>query len=437
MLRNSKTKKNRLKLFLINAAIIGIVIASFSLMRGNNKIVTVGSLAVNVRTEATPTSPIVTQVHKEDKVTIHEKKDGWYKITTADKAEGWVADWLLFEGTSSPYTNLPAQINQKTNLLEKPSQKSKAIKTLKRQEKITVTLEKNGWVLIDAKGDTGWIPANHISIRKNQQPTFDIKQKVHVAIDSANLQANPHEFGNDTEELEYGEEITILSKTDKDWYHVSDVQGHKGYLAPWELTERDISSQDKRPNKPMSEFTVMLDPGHGGNDPGANTNDGRILEKDLTLQTAQTVKKELEKNGYNVLMTRDKDELIELSDIAKLSSTSDADAFVSFHYDSSGIANEGSGTTTFYHQDNGKALAQAVNDSIAYLLPLQNRGFANQDYQVLRENTKPSVLLELGYINNDSDATYAQSPEYHEQVAKAVTLGLTDYFNQLENNQKK
>ena len=95
-------------------------------------------------------------------------------------------------------------------------------------------------------------------------------------------------------------------------------------------------------------------------------------------------------------MTRSGDEFVTLSRIAKKSNESKADAFVSFHYDSSGNANEGSGTTTFYRHDSGRPLAQAVNDEIASILPLENRGFAKQDYQVLRENERPAILLELG-----------------------------------------
>ena len=103
-MRKSTTSRNMIKLFLFNLLIIIIVLSGFYFMRGTNQIVEVQTTALNVHKEPGPNSKVITQVHREDKVTIKEKKSGWYKIQTADKAEGWVADWLIFDGTSSPYT---------------------------------------------------------------------------------------------------------------------------------------------------------------------------------------------------------------------------------------------------------------------------------------------------------------------------------------------
>lgn len=430
-MKRVKTNKNLLKLFLINIAIILLVFLGFFLMRGGQQIVYVDTIAANLRAQPSPFSPVITQTHQEDKVTIIDEKDHWYKIQTADKVEGWVAQWLLFDGTSGPYTNLPAIIsNRKVELKQTNDAKSKTLRKLKRKQKVTVTLELNGWVRIYTGEEYGWVKSEDVSIRKGKRPSIKEQDHLYVAVSEANLLKTKEPTSDTLTSLPYATKLNVISEQDNGWVEVSTNDGSVGFLAPFEVTTRELSKDEKKPAIPMSEFSVMLDPGHGGNDTGAQTNDGTVVEKDLTLATAKVVKKELESHGFNVLMTREKDEIVPLLNIAKKSSESQADAFISMHYDSTGEPNEGSGTTTFYNQSNSKELAQAINDSLASILPLSNRGFAKQDYLVLKENKKPSVLLELGYINNDTDASYAQSEKYHQKVADAIYDGLMYYIHE-------
>ena len=418
-------------MFIINALVIALVFVGFYYMRGNSQIATVGTTALNVREKPNAFSTVVTQVHKEDKVTITNQKNNWYKIQTADKTTGWVPEWLLFEGTSGPYTNLSASISKRNTELKKTNSKdSKTIKTLQRNDHVDATLELNGWVRVYSEGTYGWIPSDSLIIQKNRDNKYSDNQKLHVATTSAFLMSNDSTSSKQNGLLKYGTTLTYLSKTEKEWVKVKTKDGKTGYLHNWQVTSRNISSKDDKPGVPMPEFTVMLDPGHGGDDPGAQTNDGRTFEKEITLNTALTVKKELESHGFNVLMTRDYDTFVSLTDIGKMSSSSQANAFISFHFDSSLEPNTASGTTTFYRHDNGKMLAQSINDSIASILPLDNRGFGNRDYQVLRENSKPAVLLELGYINSDHDASYLLNKKYHQKIADAVYDGLVHYIEE-------
>lgn len=433
-MRNTNTSKNTLKLLLFNLLIVGMVFAGFYFMRGTNQIVEVQTVALNVRDNPSVTSHVITQIHQEDRVTIKEKKNGWYRIQTSEKTEGWVAEWLIFDGKSGPYTYLPGIITQRSTELKKSNtEDSKTITTLKKKQKIMVTLELNGWSRIYADETYGWVPTEAIRIRKNQQPKFELDETLQVTFDNAPLYSKNSEKSTPLATLHYAEKVTLKAVEDN-WYQIRTENGKTGYLRSWEVTDNKLSEKDKRPDEPMSEYVVILDPGHGGNDPGANTNDEKVYEKELTLKTAKVVKEELENSGYSVLMTRSTDTFVPLSKIADLSNESNADIFISFHYDSTGNPNEGSGTTTFYRNKNGQALAQSINDQIANTLPLENRGFGVQDYQVLRENKKPAVLLELGYINNDSDAAYAQSNKYHKKVGEAVYHGATNYF--LELNKK-
>jgi len=271
-----------------------------------------------------------------------------------------------------------------------------------------------------------------IDIRKSQQPKFGDGETLNITLDNASIYTKTSETSKLLTTLNYSDKVTLVEVNEDYWYKIKTKEGKIGYVRSWEVTNNNLVKKEDRPEEPKSEYTIILDPGHGGGDPGAESNDGHIYEKDLTLATAKQVKKELESHGYNVLMTRSKDEFVSLSNISKISNQSKSDAFISFHYDSSGKANEGSGTTTFYRHPSGKPLAQAVNDKIASILPLENRGFASEDYQVLRENKKPAILIELGYMNNDTDVSYAKSKKYHEKVGQAVEKGVSVYLNKLK-----
>ncbi|MGY3765800.1 N-acetylmuramoyl-L-alanine amidase [Vagococcus vulneris] len=428
-MRNAENKKNTFILFIINIAIIGIVLLGFYFMRGNSQIVTVKTIALNVREQPTVKSKIISQVHQEDKVTIKNEKNGWYKIQLPDKSTGWVADWLIFEGKSGPFTSLPGIIkSSNTDLKKSRAEKSKTIATLKRKQAVNVTLELNGWVRIHTEdNETGWIKSSELAIRKSHYPSPKENEPLYVALDGVILRKTSNLNGESLGELDYNAKLSYVGE-DKDWYHVQTKKGTLGYLQKWEVTDYQLAAKDKRPNPPMAEYAVMLDAGHGGNDPGAESNDGKVFEKNVTLATALTVRDYLEDQGFSVFMTRDKDEFVPLHQIAIKSNESRADVFISMHYDSTQQANESSGTTTFYRNTQDKKLANLINNELASQLPLNNRGFGNQDYQVLRENKKPAILIELGYMNNDTDAQYAQSKKYHTFVAKAIYSGLIEFF---------
>ena len=123
-MKNTKSINRTIKMFIINTLVITLVFIGFYYMRGNSQIATVGTTALNVREKPDAFSTVITQVHKEDKVTISDQKNNWYKIQTSDKTVGWVPDWLLFDGTSGPYTNLSALISKRNIELKKEKRTS-------------------------------------------------------------------------------------------------------------------------------------------------------------------------------------------------------------------------------------------------------------------------------------------------------------------------
>lgn len=178
------------------------------------------------------------------------------------------------------------------------------------------------------------------------------------------------------------------------------------------------------------EKIVVIDPGHGGQDPGAVSNDG-VKEKDVVLSVGLELAKLLQKEGYKVVMTRDADYYITLSDRAQLANNLQADAFISIHVNAA-VNSTAKGIETFYHytpQDwRSSILAPNLQQALMESLKSQNRGVKQADFHVVRETTMPSVLVELGFISNNEDKSMMINPSFPLQTAEALLKGITTFF---------
>ncbi|MFV0561404.1 MAG: N-acetylmuramoyl-L-alanine amidase [Enterococcus sp.] len=222
-------------------------------------------------------------------------------------------------------------------------------------------------------------------------------------------------------------EFTTLVEETSDGYKVKTDAGNTGYL----MKDAGKIVEKTETEKPTSikGAVIVLDPGHGGDDTGALSNDENTYEKTVTLATAKQLKSDLEAAGATVYLTHSEDHYISLDDICEFSTTKNADLFISLHADSTEYANEATGITTYYYYDDEKELADTVENSFSDL-PLASRGTEYGNYQVLRENLQSSILIEMGYMNNDSDLSYLTSSSYQEQLSSAVTEAVKTYFSE-------
>lgn len=248
---------------------------------------------------------------------------------------------------------------------------------------------------------------------------------VKIGKEDANLYSEASNTSEKIAEINRGELVELQEVMDQ-WYQVTTNDGDIGYVSQSDslLIERTI----KLIPHSLAEATIVLNPGHGGDDTGALSNSGWIYEKDVTLETAEIIKAALEEQGSTVILTRDADITEDLAEVVKISNENQADLFISLHYDSSENMNEATGTTTYYYYETYGDLADTVNEALATSLPLENRGVTYGNFQVLRENTQPALLLELGYMNSDYDLAIFNTEEYQTTVANAIIEGLTTYF---------
>lgn len=169
-------------------------------------------------------------------------------------------------------------------------------------------------------------------------------------------------------------------------------------------------------------YTVMLDAGHGGSNPGA-VYEGR-QEKDDTLALTLAVGEVLQEYDVNVLYTRTNDVDMSLPERVREANASGADYFVSIHRNSSPIPNSYTGIESLVYNNFGTAYTMAENINAQ----LEQVGFTNQgvnvrkDLYVLRRTQMPSVLVEAGFINTDDDNVFFDNN--FDAIARAIANGI-------------
>lgn len=171
-------------------------------------------------------------------------------------------------------------------------------------------------------------------------------------------------------------------------------------------------------------YKIVLDAGHGGEDPGA-TQSGR-QEKEDNLNLALAVGKILQNNGVDVIYTRTNDVYQTPFQKAQIANQEDADFFISFHRNSSPMMNQYSGVETLVYDRSGKKLemAEEINEKLADV-GFQNLGIRERPGLVVLRRTKmPALLVETGFINSEADNQLYD--ERFEQIAQAIAEGILD-----------
>ncbi|MBI5701812.1 N-acetylmuramoyl-L-alanine amidase [Candidatus Saganbacteria bacterium] len=172
---------------------------------------------------------------------------------------------------------------------------------------------------------------------------------------------------------------------------------------------------------------IVIDPGHGGEDPGAFGVNG-IREKDLTLKTAFLISDQLRKNGASVFMTRRLDIKNDLSDIVDFTENAKADIYIGVHYNSID-GRSISGTETYYYTPQSFRLASLVHKEMVLNLRRQDRGVRRAMFYTIHHSTMPSVLIEPVYITDPHEGALAQKKSFKKEIADSVTRGIINYFS--------
>jgi N-acetylmuramoyl-L-alanine amidase len=183
---------------------------------------------------------------------------------------------------------------------------------------------------------------------------------------------------------------------------------------------------------PRAARVVVLDPGHGGNDPGATGISG-VMEKTITLDIAKRVAALLASNAMEVVLTRDRDTFMTIDE--RVACAADAAVFVSLHANAAADPTL-SGVEVFYGGGVATAAAGAhaplrlgkdVERSILRRVRNVRTTVRPGTFAVLTRSAVPSVLVEIGYLTNPNDAVRLQTESYRAQVAQAIADAATRF----------
>jgi N-acetylmuramoyl-L-alanine amidase len=216
-------------------------------------------------------------------------------------------------------------------------------------------------------------------------------------------------------------------------------------------------------------FRIVIDPGHGGKDPGAIGPSG-LKEKDVTLKVARRVTELLKKNlAVEVLLTRNGDEFVPLDKRTEIANLVGGDLFVSIHCNAAWDGRV-AGIETFYnsqyvygegaeevaarenaafaseslpsrikniiwdliqnqYRSESEALSRIVQEKLAKNTRMLNRGVKSAQFYVLRGIAMPAILVEVGFISNPWEERKLKEPQFQELVALGIYEGLATYIN--------
>lgn len=185
--------------------------------------------------------------------------------------------------------------------------------------------------------------------------------------------------------------------------------------------------------KPLSNVTVVIDPGHGGSDPGAAGipyHEGP-WEKTLNLANAYALQSRLEALGATVTLTQE-DETMTLNDRMALAQTKDADVFISCHHNAlseTADGNNAAGIEVFYYNDQSKDFADQIGSGLSELTGRKLRFTEQSWYRVTMMTACPSVLVESGFLCNPLEYEEIASDFAMQQYANAVADAVIKLFN--------
>jgi N-acetylmuramoyl-L-alanine amidase len=183
-------------------------------------------------------------------------------------------------------------------------------------------------------------------------------------------------------------------------------------------------------NQPsQGQVLVMLDPGHGGVDPGA-VGIGGLQEKGVVLAVAQHTAAALQSQGIAVQMTRQSDQTVDLQPRATMAETARATVFVSIHANAVNMQRpEVNGLETYYYSDTGQVLATALQRQALSTMAMNDRGVRQARFLVLRRTSMPAALIEIGFVTGATDAPKLRDPRWQAQMGQAIAQGILNYLN--------
>jgi len=427
----AKSEKYRLEL-----PVKGVTVPDTSQVIGLVKVTTDG-LNIRKSTDSASTTNIVGKVNTGGKLSVYAIEGNWLKVSYKG-AYAYIfkqyAEFLDADGNALGAVEKEVTTKNAVNLYVKPTSSAKVISTIKANVKLPVYKTVGGYYLTQVNGLPGYVVANSTTDtveeeKPNPNPdpgtppvtSGDVLGRVTVA--NLNVRSQSNSTSAVLFKLNKGEYVQVNSISGY-WAEIT-YNGQTGYVHKSYLKLLNQSA------KPLQNRVIILDPGHGGKDPG--TVKGSVSEKSITLKVSTQVKQLLENAGAKVYMTRTGDTYPSLQDRVDFTQANYGEIFVSVHVNSAANSSA-QGTETYYAISTGDMyqedidLATFVNNQIVNNLNMKNRGVKQEQYYVIRNMVIPSILVELGFLTNTEDHNKMTNDQYVNLFAESIYNGILQYY---------
>jgi len=422
---------------------------------------------LNLRAEPSVSSSVLTQLNTGDEAQILASETNWVQISF-NESIGWVStDYVTIkkneaeeQSSTSKEPGEEAIDNENSkvkldpnlftiavdvvNIRKKADLSSKKLGTAKKGEQYEVLERDNNWVKIQYGKKVGWIYSFYGTFQVNEKIPASVNpdksaeaesEYVTIIYNGTNLREDPSTSSDIVVHADAGEKYKIHA-AEGEWYKIEIDKNTDAYVANWVVSKdsdntangnEEAVKKDVRKKGTLKGVTLVIDPGHGGNDKGTTGARG-TNEKEINLKTAEMLKSKLRSAGAEVIMTRESDVYVDLRKRVSISHQYAADAFISIHYDATDDSSI-SGFTTYYTNSFQRKLAEYVHEGLSKKLTLRNRGVQPGNYLVTRENKQEAILIELGYLSNPSEESIVTTDFYREQATLGIYQGILKYFD--------
>jgi N-acetylmuramoyl-L-alanine amidase len=401
---------------------------------------------LNIRSQPTIDAATLGQLSTGDQASFISDQGDWVEIAF-NQVKGFVSKEYITVSTESkdkPKTAVQSPTAfevsvDRLNVRSKPDLTSEKLSQIKKGERFKILEKRNNWVNIALNNkESGWVYSfygtyTELSPTSTKQGKDASAKTVTIVYNGTNLRSDASSASEVIYRANAGETFSTNGQTG-DWYKVTLNNGNKAYVANWVVSsnqkglQKDSKEKETTRNKgTLNGLTIVIDPGHGGNDNGTTGARGTD-EKGIALQTSELLSSKLRAAGANVVMTRDSDIYVDLRKRVSIGHQLPADAFISIHYDATDDSSI-NGFTTYYMHGYQKSLAKTVHAGLSKKISLRDRGAQPGNYLVLRENRQEAILIELGFLSNPSEERSVSTNQFREQASLGIYNGVVNYFD--------
>ena len=374
--------------------------------------------SLNVREKPGLTHSIIGLVKKGERYSVLDQKNDWVKIQLGSGTTGWVASWLVEFEKQIAIAAIPL-----LNVRSGPDISNSIIGQLKQGDSAEILAREGDWIQIKTKDLIGWVAYWLVREKKNEE-----NASIKILNPGTNLRSEPHTSSKVIRIANEGETFPVLGR-EGDWFKIGLGNQQTGYVAGWIVFAEGIANVERKGFETILKGkTIMIDPGHGGNDSGAIGPHLGTLEKIVNLEVSRILGSKLKAAGATVHYTRTNDRKVSLEDRVYMAINKQVDAFISVHHNTSENYRVNGVITYFYSNGEDRKLAGLIQKELVKRTRMADLKPRYGDYFVLRENPQLAVLCELGFLTNYQEELIIGTRDFQQDAAEGIFQGILHYF---------